>query len=259
MGWVYQLYINQFLVFTLVLTRVSGLLLIAPIFGSNETPMRIRAFLAVAIAVLVTPLQWGRVWQYPGNLLNYLVYLGAELLVGITLGLGIMLLLAGLQIAGQVISQVGGMQLADVYNPGFDASVPVFSHLFYLVALAVFVTIGGHRLLMEALLDTFEVLPPGSGGISNSVVETLTTLTAESFSLGIRAAAPAMTALLLATLILGLAGRTLPQLNVMALGFSFNSLIALGTLSISLGAAAYALQDHVEPTLEMLVESLSPQ
>ena len=59
------------------------------------------------------------------------------------------------------------------------------------------------------------------------------TLVSQSFSLGIRAAAPAVTALLLATLILGLVGRTLPQLNVLSLGFGLNALLAFAALGLT--------------------------
>ena len=58
------------------------------------------------------------------------------------------------------------------------------------------------------------------------------TLVSQSFSLGIRAAAPAVTALLLATLILGLVGRTLPQLNVLSLGFGLNAMLAFAVLGL---------------------------
>ena len=64
------------------------------------------------------------------------------------------------------------------------------------------------------------------------------------------AAAPVMVALLVATLILGLVGRTLPQLNFLALGFGANAMVALVALSLSLGAAAWLFQDQLEPVLE---------
>ena len=75
-------------------------------------------------------------------------------------------------------------------------------------------------------------------------------------TLAIRAAAPAVTALLLATLALGLVGRTLPQLNVLTLGFGANSLLAFAALGLSLGTAAWAFQDQVQPALETILESL---
>ena len=98
-------------------------------------------------------------------------------------------------------------------------------------------------------------MPPGKVIVSDTLVETFTTLLTQSFVLGIRAAAPTMTALLLATLVLALLSRTLPQLNVMAVGFGFSSLVTLGTLSVSLGIAAWAFQEQTEPTLELLLNA----
>ncbi len=256
MAWLNQLLFGQLMLFMLVLARVSGLVMTAPVFGSAEVPARVRALLAVGLSVLITPLYWGLSVPATGDLVQFTILMAAEGLLGVTIGVGVMLLFAGIQIAGQVIGQLSGMQLADVFNPGFDSGVPVFSQLFYLVSLAVFVIIGGHRLVIHSLLDTFRILPPGTGGVSSSLVETMSVLMAQSFSLGVRAAAPAMAALLLATLLLALIGRTLPQLNVMALGFSVNALLTLAVLSVSLGAAALVLQAHIEPTLERLVESV---
>ncbi len=248
--------LNQFVVFTLVLTRVSAMVMTAPIFGSQEVPGRIRGLLAVAIAILITPLQARRAIEPPGTTLNYLVYLGGEALIGLLLGLGILILFSGIQLSGQIISQLSGMSLADVFNPGFDTSVSVFAQLLYYVTMAVFVIIGGHRLVMAALLDTFEVIPPGSGAMSGATVEALTTVVTQSFVLGIRAAAPMMTALLLSTLVLGLISRTLPQINIIAIGFGLNSLVVLGGLTMSIGAIAWVFQEQIQTTLDLLVESL---
>ena len=250
------LYLNQFLTFTLVFARIATLVTIAPIFGPSDVPARVRALLALTLAVLVVPLQFDKVDSYPDTLVDYLVLLGAEALIGLTLGLGIVVLFSGMQVAGQMISQMSGMQLADVFNPGFNENVPIFSQLFFYVSLAVFVAIGGHRKVMEALLDTFVWLPAGQGNFSRSATEAMTSLLAQSFVLGVRAAAPVMLALLLTTLLLGLVSRTLPQLNVMALGFGFNALTTLGALSVSLGAAAWIFQDEIEPVLATLVAAI---
>jgi flagellar biosynthetic protein FliR len=258
MLWSTELSIHQFLTFTLVLVRVSTLVMVAPIFGTSDVPARVRGLLAVALALLIVPLELAKTTPQPDTLVGYLLLVGSEALIGLTLGLGVLVLFSGMHVAGQVISQMSGMQLADIFNPGLDASVPIFSQLLYYVALAVFVLIGGHRRVMEALLDTYVWLPAGQGGFSRSIVEAMTALLSQSFVLGVRAAAPAMVALLLATLILGLAGRTLPQLNVLALGFGFNSLTTLVMLSISLGAAAWIFQEQVDPVLATVLQALAP-
>jgi len=255
MAW-HHLLIDQFLLFTLVLARVSGLVMVAPIFGAAAVPMRVRALLAFSIALLVAPLHWGASFDHPGTTLNYLVLVGNEALVGLLLALGVNLLFAGVQVAGQIIGQMSGLQVAEVFSPEFDGGVPVFSQILFYVALAVFVILGGHRMTMEALLDTFAAMPPGTARLSSTTTETLTELLAQSFALGIRAAAPAMVALLLTTLVLGLIGRTLPQLNIMSLGFGLSSLVTLCVLSMSLGAAAWLFQDHIDSTLLALLDTL---
>ena len=250
------LLINQFASFTLVLARVGAMIMTAPIFGTRALPMRIRALLTVAIALLVTPMLSAQPPVEMTNPLGYGRHLLSEVLVGLLLGFGVTLLLSGIQVTGQVISQLGGTALADVFDPTLDSNVSVYSQVFYFLTLAMFVLIGGHRLLMEALLDTYVWLPPGEAALGTTYVEVITTLLSQSFVLGIRAAAPAMTALLLATLLLGLIGRTMPQINILAVGFGLNSLITLGCLFTSIGAVAWAFPQAVGGALELLVEAL---
>jgi len=260
MDWLAQINVEKFLLFTLVLARLSGLVMTAPIYGASEVPMRVRALLAVALAVLITPAQWDVAVEDPGNTLNYLVVLGSELVIGLSLGLGIVILFSGIYVAGQMIGRIGGLILADVIDPSSGTSIPVFSQLMFQLTLAVFVTVGGHRIVMAGLLDTFQTIPPGSGAVLPSslasIAEAFVFLLAQSFVLAVRAAAPVVTSLLLSTLVMGLISRTLPQLNILAVGFGMNSLLTFGVLALSLGAAAWVFQDQLEPAMETLLEAL---
>ena len=264
MDWLSQIDVSRFLTFTLVLTRVSGLMVTAPIYGSNEIPMRVRALLAVAVAVLIMPSQWDTTIPDPGTTLNYAVIVGSELIVGLCLGLGITILFSGIQLAGQIIGHIGGLMLADVFDPSMGTSVPLFSRFLLLTSTAVFLLIGGHRMVLAGLLDTFTSLPPAAGSLPASLdqeflgrlVTAFELLLTQSFSLGIRAAAPVATALLLSTLVMGLISRTLPQLNILAVGFGMNSMLTFGTLGIVMGATLLLFQDQVEPAFESILEVL---
>lgn len=255
MQWLSEVYWAQLWTFGLVLARIGALVMAAPIFGGRQVPVRVRGLLALSLAVLVMPLEWDRGIEQPVHLISYAILIAAEALVGLTLAVAVMILFAGVQAAGQVIGQMAGMQLAEVVDPGFDAHTPIFSQLLFYVTLAVFMTLGGHRQVIGALLDTFASIPLGRAQLAGSLVETTTTLLTQSFSLGIRAAAPAMTALLLASLILGLISRTLPQLNVLVLGFGLNVMIALATTAVSLGVVAYLFQEQIHSTIEIVLES----
>jgi flagellar biosynthetic protein FliR len=248
--------LDQFLAFVVVLTRMSGLMLAAPIFGSREVPGQVRALLAFALSLVILPTQWSALAVVPTSLVELVLLLGGELLVGFTLGLGIMTLFAGVQIGGQIVSQTGGISAADIFNPGFDTSVPIISQFYYMLAMAVFLSIGGHHQVIAALLDSFQSLPPGGTLITESVVEGVVRLTTQSLSLGVRTAAPATTALLLATLVLGLVGRTLPQLNLMALGFGLNAIVMMLLLALGMSALAWLVENELPTVMETLYETL---
>ena len=279
----YPLFQQILLIFALVLSRIGGLMMIAPIYGTRDVPRRVRVFLAVALAMLITPTQlgvlvdgpekmaalvidperdveqpidWNTETGDPGNLINLAVFIVTEILVGMSLGLGIILLFVGVQLAGQVIAQMSGMAMANVLNPTLDVNIPLISQLLNMVTLAVFVASGGHRVVMGALLETFRTLPLGHAVVSKSLVDVLTTLAGESLEFAVRTAAPVATALLLSTLVLGLIGRTLPQLNILAVGFGLNTLISLSTLALSLGAIAMIFETQVELSLDRVLEAL---
>lgn len=250
-----NLYFGLFLTFVLVLARLSPLVMVLPVIGSRSAPVRVRGLVAVAMAMLLTPLSRGDRLPPIESLIDLGVLVGGELLVGMSFGLAALILLAALHVTGQLAGQMSGMQLADVFDPGFDTTVPVFTQFLDLIAMAVFVLVGGHRQVIGALLDTFRWMPPGEAFLSSRVPVALVEILTQSFVVGIRAGAPLMISLLLAALLLGVISRTLPQLNLLALGFPINSAVTLAMLAMTLGAATWMLQDQTERALEVIQEA----
>lgn len=250
-----NLYFGLFLTFVLVLARLSPLVMVLPVIGSRSAPVRVRGLVAVAMAMLLTPLSRGDRLPPIESLIDLGVLVGGELLVGMSFGLAALILLAALHVTGQLAGQMSGMQLADVFDPGFDTTVPVFTQFLDLIAMAVFVLVGGHRQVIGALLDTFRWMPPGEAFLSSRVSVALVEILTQSFVVGIRAGAPLMISLLLAALLLGVISRTLPQLNLLALGFPINSAVTLAMLAMTLGAATWMLQDQTERALEVIQEA----
>jgi flagellar biosynthesis protein FliR len=262
--------VEKFLIFTLVLTRISGLLIATPIFGMTQAPATVRALISLSLAVLIMPSQWYATLPYPGSMLVYIGILAGELMFGLVLGLGVTIILGGIQMAGDLMSRVGGITLADLFDPTTSTNVPLFSQMLGLLSTALFLIIGGHRMLVGGLLDSFSAVPPGGcvamffspagggagSGLLSSLLEMTIVLLTQSFHISIRAAAPVVTAVLLATLVLGLVSRTLPQLNVMVVGFGLNAMITFGVFFLSLGATLLVFQDQIVPTATILFRTL---
>ena len=94
---------------TLVLVRTSGIVLVAPIFGTNDIPPTLRAFFAFALAMLIAPVQTAVMPVLPNSLIEFSIMIAAELLIGITLGLGVNILFSAFQLTGGIIGQLSGM------------------------------------------------------------------------------------------------------------------------------------------------------
>ena len=146
-----NVYIEPLLVFVLVLARIGGLMLTAPIFSSRSIPVQIRVLITLILSLLVTPLHIGAAEVDPANLIQLISTIAIETTIGATLGLGVMLILSGVQLAGELISQISGSRMADSFNPTFNESVAIFSQVLDLVTVAVFLIIGGHRMMMDSL------------------------------------------------------------------------------------------------------------
>lgn len=249
-------YLSPLLTFLLVAARMAGMVLTAPLFGLRDVPWQVRWLLPLMLALVVTPLQWSASGPMPESLVGFVVQLAAEALIGAVLGVGVMILLAGAQIAGQIISQMSGLSIAEVYGVDSEEGSALFSHLLYMLALAVFVIIGGHRMLLAALLDSYVTMPLGRAEVPASLGTLLASLATESFSLGIRGAAPAIVALLLSTVVLGLVSRALPQVNAMTVGFGLNLAVTFVAVAVSVGAMVWLFQEQLEPGMEAILEGL---
>src|SRR4029078_11446979 len=228
-----------------------------PRLATATVPMQVRALLAVSISLILTPLFWAQPIPQPENLMILGMLLAREAILGLALGLAVLILLSGMQLAGQIVSQTSGMTLADVANPTFDTTTPLFSQILEMLAIAIFFLVGGHRQVIDALLRSFTWIPPGTGRLPDSALEALAAVASQSFDIGIRAAAPVLVALLLATLVVALISRTLPQLNAVAVGLNFNSLIAIGIFAFCLGSAAWVFQNELETSIDAMMDSLA--
>jgi flagellar biosynthetic protein FliR len=241
--------------YTLVLLRIGGMFATAPMFGAKVIPARVRAFVALALAIAIAPAQ-ATAEAAASQPAEYLLAAGAEVLVGVALGVGLRSLFIAMQLAGGVVSLASGLNLADVYNPESGDQVPLLAGFFELVGVTSFVAIGGHRLLVSGLLDTFAAMPAGRVAFDRSMVELFSVLAGQSLSLALAIAAPALAALLLAALVVGMIARTLPQLNLLVVGFGLNTAVTFGVLIVMLGALAWAVDDRVEPLMASLLDRL---
>jgi flagellar biosynthetic protein FliR len=247
---------SRVLVFVLVFTRVGGIVITSPVLGGSEIPMQVRALLAFTLSLIIMPSQWFVQIVEPNNLTGFAVLIGAELAIGMSIGLGLNILFSGAALAGELIGQVGGLSASQIFDPISGDQSPLLSRMLQYLAITVFAAVGGLNAMVCSLLDTFETLPLGESGFETSIANVFVSILALSFNLALRIAAPVLVAVLVAMLVMGLLGKTLPQLNLMSVGFGVNSFVMFVVFGMSLGAGMWCFQENIANVLSMIFEGL---
>jgi flagellar biosynthetic protein FliR len=196
---------------------------------------------------------------FPTTLPGYVVAAVGELSLGLLLGLGVMTVLSGLQLAGQIIDQQAGFSLGEIINPDFDSTGSVSGQTLMLLGTTLFLVLeplGGHLLMLRTLVQTFETLPVGEAFVSLSAMELVGGLVQEALILGIRVAAPLVVMMTLIDLTLGFLSHSVPQVNVQAVGFATRAGLCLLILVVLLSGVTETVATAVPNAIAALHEAL---
>ncbi|MBE1426584.1 flagellar biosynthetic protein FliR [Desulfomicrobium macestii] len=216
------------LTFIFALMRISLILFMMPFFGGAVLPATVKAALCLTLTLALWPRLPLAGVQMPGHPFALAVMLGAELLLGLILGMVIRFVFAAIQTGGQLIGFQMGFAMVNVVDPDSGASEAVTAHFMYMVSLLTFLAINGHLYLLSGLMKSFDLLPPGSILISSRLTDQIFVLSGQIFVLAIQIGAPVIAAILLVDLALALISRASPQMNVLIIGFPIK--IAVGFL-----------------------------
>lgn len=240
-------------VFALILFRLTGLMLTAPIFGSPVIPVRIRAALMFTLAAMIFPVVSRNA---PPNLTLVSVAVSGvtELMVGATIGLALGLVLMVGQITGHLVGQQSGLALSQVFDPTQGDQSTIVGQIYTIVLTLLFLSVGGHRETIAALLDTFEVVPLTSFAFDESILALLIDVLTVSFMVAVRVAGPVLIALFLMGTALGFLSRTMPQLNILTVGFTMRVMVGIGTAGLAISASKELLLESIWRVFSMIKE-----
>ena len=248
------------LLFLLVLARIAGLLVAAPLFGHLLLPLRVRAALAVMLAAALGPAVAAAAPPPPATLIGLAGAVAIESALGALMGLAAQFIFAGVQLGGQMAGIQMGFGLAGLIDPQTRAQVTVVAEWQQLLALLVFLALDVHHLLLAAVVASFRAAPPGGVALASLGLGAAIAMAGDIFALGARIAAPVLVVLLLTNAALGVLARTIPQINVFVVGFPLNAGVGLLVLGAALPFAFRLLAARfgaLEPALGALVQGLA--
>src|SRR5438552_1887324 len=149
--------------------------------------------------------------RLPDNTWQLAVAIGGEMAFGLAMGMVLSLVFIAAQWAGEMIGQQMGINLGSIFDPQFGGQGSVLGDMYFMLTLVVFLTVGGHRSMLEGVRDSFEALPLMTVGVDRSLFDTLAGLLGGATVLAIRLAAPMPVTMLIGDLVLRLVGKTMHQ------------------------------------------------
>ncbi len=223
-------YLNTY---SLPFIRVSGLLMIMPLIGTQLIGAQVRLILAMLITIAIASNIQIPPAVNPGTI-QWAVIAVKELVIGVAHGFAIQMLFQTLVIGGQTIAMQAGLGFAQLVDPVNGVSVAAISQLYLLMANIFFFSTNGHLAVFQVLDESFRIMPigfdnwSGLGTMNHSIFALMTWM----FASGLLVALPVVISLLMVNLTFGVISKLSPQFNVFSFGFAFT--VAVGILVVAI-------------------------
>jgi flagellar biosynthetic protein FliR len=229
--------------------RALALFTSLPVLGQRSVPVRVRIALAAFIAIAAQ----GSLPPQPAIALDSpeaLLVLVQQLVIGLSLGFAVRLVFAAVEFAGEIIGLQMGLNFAGFFDPLTASAATASSRFFGTMVAWLFIVMGGHLLVIAALVQSFEAFPVAPEPFAFLRQVQPQRWGAEIFGLGLWIALPLITMLLFVNLVLGTISRVAPQINIFAIGFPVTLSVGLLGLMLTLPA----MQAPFTMALERLLE-----
>ncbi len=233
------------------LIRISAMIAAAPVFSSRQTPVRLRIGISLLLSFMLMPLipppPVVEVFS-PAALLITL----QQVLIGLAMGFILQMVFGALVFGGQALAYSMGLGFASMIDPQNGVQVPVLSQYYIILSTLLFLILNGHLFLLEILAESFYTLPIGVDGLTQANLQQIVLWASRMFAGGLLMALPAIAALLLVNLGMGIITRAAPQLNIFAIGFPMTMLIGFILMWATLPNVLAKFSELLEEALSLI-------
>ncbi len=230
--------------FLICLARVAAMFAAIPVFSGSQVPFQMRLGVAVMFAMITYPVVKDYIPHESFTILGFGLVVAAEIVLGLLVGFLAQLVFMAAEFAGSLIGYQMGFAAANIFDPSTQSQVALISRFQGIFAILLFLSLNIHHLFLEAIVASFEMLPPGSLTLSGGAIPMIVEVANHSLVLSLRLVAPILALLILSTLTLGVMSRVFPQLNVFMISFPVNIGISFIVMGLTFGIVSSLLKEE---------------
>jgi len=238
-----------------VLVRVGAMLMVAPIFGSQALPMRIRLLIAVVVTLILTPMVPEIPAVDPLSIAG-LAMIVQQLLIGVAMGFILTLVLSAFIIAGESIAMSMGLGFAQTVDPQNGVSVPLVSQFLTIVVTLLMVTMNVPGMIVKMLADSFSILPISPIGLTPEDFRAIVWFGQRMYINAVLVALPIVATLMMVNLAMGVITRAAPQMNIFSVGFPATLMIGFFLMFLAAPLWFPNLEQFVQEAFVLITEIL---
>lgn len=235
-----ELIYKSYPAFFFIFIRTTSILLSAPFFGVRGIPSAVKIGLSLMIAVLLLPVV--KPVDIPLNFFAWVPAILSEVLIGATIGFMARVVMAGVELAGQIVGFQMGFGIVNIIDPHTNNQVSIIATFQGILAMLLFFTVNAHHYFISAIAVSLKTVPPFSALISGGVISALVSISGGLFVTALKLGAPVMAALLFANVAMGVIARTVPQVNIFMMGFPVTIAVGLIVIGISMPVLVVFIQ-----------------
>jgi len=234
------------------------ILFLFPIYGSEVVPVMVKAGLSLVITLCLFSIVHADPSVFPEKVFSAPVLVVTELFIGLCLSLGVRLFFAATQVAGVLIGFQMGFSMINVVDPQSGSQVSIMDQVAYWVVLVVFLILNGHHLIINALVESFRIMPVGGGiFLEKGLFDMMGEFGGAVFSISVKMGAPVIASLFFTSVAFGIISKFAPQINVMIVAFPVKIIIGLFLFGFMLEIASYFTAGYVRDFYGILIHTLN--
>jgi flagellar biosynthetic protein FliR len=250
---------ERVLVFLYALTRISGLVMVAPA-PWTIAPIKVRAALVTMLALLTSLSPFGAPREISLQPLTIALAVVGEAGIGVCMGMTVRLVVAVAEVGAEFIAPQLGLGVAQLFDPHMHTSETPIGGFYRQLSVLLAVIVGLHRQVLAALFGSFTVLPAGELVNPGRAGGAILALTAQAIEAGVRLALPAVIVLFMVQVALAFIARAAPALQIFSIGFAVTLGVGVLVVVVSLPDSVRLLlaeMSHVDSRIQGLLATLA--
>ncbi len=252
MSWYSLLQPDHVYTFLLLFVRLSTLFVFLPFFNHMSISPQIKGAFAFYLTLVLFPVV--PVTQEPHSYAMLFAAIFSEVIMGLIAGVILNIVFGILSYAGEQIAFVMGFSLASVIDPQSQIQSPLVSQFLVLLAMVILLAFNGHHMILTWMVDAISASPPGGFIFTHEIFDYIINAMANLFMMGFSIAFPIIALSLLSDIIFGMLMKTMPQFNLLVVGFPIKIALSMAVWIVVLGSMMLIFKNEFLAALKVMMD-----